>query len=102
MKEAANQKKHEASEDMETGDTARSGTLSGTPPEYETTATDFLSQLAPPGLQFFFSFIRSACTRSGLRTHKLSQASYTPLEPGSYYLGGALPIVCSGGFWTGT
>ena len=36
---------------MESGDTAMSGTLSGTPPEYGTTATDFLSQLAPPGLQ---------------------------------------------------
>ena len=45
------QNKHEAREDMETGDTARLGTQSGTPPEYETTATDFFSQLAPPGLQ---------------------------------------------------
>ena len=53
MKKAA-KKKHEAREDMETGDTARSGTLSGTPPEYETTATDFLSQLAPPGLELVF------------------------------------------------
>ena len=47
-------KKNEAREDMETGDTARSGTQSGTPPEYETAATDFLNQLAPPRLQFFF------------------------------------------------
>ena len=78
MKKQKSPKKNEAREDMETGDTARSGTQSGTPPEYETTATDFLSQLAPPGLQLFFSFIPSACTRSGLRTHKLSQASYTP------------------------
>ena len=51
MKKQKNQKKNEAREDMETGDTARSGTQSGTPPEYETTATDFLSQLAPIGLQ---------------------------------------------------
>ena len=36
---------------METGDTARSGTLSRTPPEYGATATDFLNQLAPPGFQ---------------------------------------------------
>ena len=39
---------------METGDTARSGTLYGAPPEYETTATDFLSQLAPHGRQLLF------------------------------------------------
>ena len=36
---------------METGDTAKSGTLSGAPPEYGTSTTDFLSQLAPLGLQ---------------------------------------------------
>ena len=44
-------KKSKAREDMETGDTARSGPLSGVPPEYGTNATDFFSQPAPPGLQ---------------------------------------------------
>ena len=44
--------KNEAREDMETGDTARSRTLSGAPPEYGTSATDFLSQLAPLRLQW--------------------------------------------------
>ena len=53
VSENSRKTKNEAREDMETGDTARSGTQSGTPPEYETTATDFLSQLAPPGLQLF-------------------------------------------------
>ena len=51
MKRTEKRKKNEAREDMETGDTARSGTLSGAPPEYGTSATDFLSQLAPLGLQ---------------------------------------------------
>ena len=46
-----NTKENKAREDMETGDTARSGTLSGAPPEYGTSARDFLSELAPLGLQ---------------------------------------------------
>ena len=43
--------RNEAREDMETGDTARSGTPSGIPPRvYRTVATDFLSQREPLGL----------------------------------------------------
>ena len=75
MKKAEKQKKNEAREDMETGDTARSGTLSGTPPEYETTATDFLSQLAPPGLQFFpVAFVPPAPDHGYERTSYLKPA----------------------------
>ena len=44
-------KKNEAGEDMETGDTAKSRTQSGPPPEHGTTPTDFLNQVAPLGLQ---------------------------------------------------
>ena len=49
--EKAKMSKNEARENMVTGDTSKSGTLSGGPPEYGTIATDFFSQLAALGLQ---------------------------------------------------
>ena len=49
MEASEKNKKGKVHEQMETGDTGRSGTLTGTPPEYRRTAPYFLSQVAPPG-----------------------------------------------------
>ena len=42
---------NQAREGMETGDTGRSGSLSGASPGYGVTATDFVRQVTPVGCQ---------------------------------------------------
>ena len=76
MKKQKNQKKNEAREDMETGDTARSGTLSGAPPDYETTATDFFEPTGTTRASIFFSvsFVPPAPHQGYERTSYLKPA----------------------------